>query len=109
MQNNVDIDIFGAVVYRRLLPNVTEFCTEMNRVIRILQAYKDSEMVVIGYYNAYLSVQKKKKNLSVQKKKPKPIISQVINANTTRGFDLLDAAYLHLRPKPKFMSDVNIS
>ena len=33
---------------------------------------------------------------------------QVINANTTRGSDLLNAAYLHLRPKTKFVSDFNI-
>ena len=60
MQNNAEIDFVCAVVYRKLSPNVTEFCTEMNQVIHILQAYKDSEMVVMGDYNEDFSLQKKK-------------------------------------------------
>ena len=52
-QNNVDFETMCAIIYRRLSPNVTEYCTEKNRVIRILQAYKDSEMVVMGDCNEY--------------------------------------------------------
>ena len=62
-------------------PNVTEFCTEMNRVIRFLQAYKDSDMVVMGDCNDC--------NIFLCTKSKTNDFKQVINAKTTRGFDLV--------------------
>ena len=85
-----------------LSPSVTEFCTEMIPVIRILQAYKGSKIVMIGDYNEHFSVYKNQPVTNMLKG------NSFINANTTRGLDLLDAAYIHFRPKSKFVSDVNI-
>ena len=57
---------------------------------------------MIGDYNEYFSVYKNQPITNMFKG------NNFINANTIRGFDLLDAAYIHFRPKSKFVSDVNI-
>ena len=58
--------------------------------MRILQAYKDSEIAVIGDCNEYFSMYR---NQPIKNMFNGNNFKQVINANKTRGSDLLDAAY----------------